>query len=144
MMKAYQAGRVSARTIVIGSSRPDLGIDPATNSWPASARPVYNLSLVGSGTTEGMKYLRHYLAMNPGHAPRTVVVGLDFESFLYVPSRGPNRRVKSGNTSELEERLAVDPTYRAGAEGPGAGLVVARRDCRQHQDDHGKPLGQRH
>jgi hypothetical protein len=108
MMKAYQAGRVSARTIVIGSSRPDLGIDPATNSWPASARPVYNLSLVGSGTTEGMKYLRHYLAMNPGHAPRTVVVGLDFESFLYVPSRGPNRRVKSGNTSELEERLAVD------------------------------------
>jgi hypothetical protein len=107
MMKAYQAGRVSARTVVIGSSRSDLGMDPATVSWPASAQPVYNLSLVGSGTAEGMKYLRHYVAMNPGNAPRTVVVGLDFESFLYV-SRGVNTRVKSSNMSELEERLAVD------------------------------------
>lgn len=108
MMKAYQAGRVSARTIVIGSSRPDLGIDPAARSWPASAQPVYNLSLVGSGTAEGVKYLRHYLAMNPNHVPHTVVVGLDFESFLYVPSPRGNVRIKSNNMSELDERLAVD------------------------------------
>ena len=108
MMKAYQAGRVSARTIVIGSSRPDMGLDPATGAWPASAQPVYNLSLVGSGTAEGLKYLRHYLAMHPGQPPRTLVVGLDFESFLYVPSQGANARAATHKAGELEQRLVVD------------------------------------
>jgi hypothetical protein len=108
MMKAYQAGRASARTIVIGSSRPDLGIDPATAAWPASAQPVYNLSLVGSGSSEGLKYLRHYLAMHPGQAPQTLVIGLDFEAFLYVPGRTAGRSAKAPVMTEVEERLAVD------------------------------------
>lgn len=108
MMKAYQVDGIKARTIVMGSSRPDLGIDPATGSWPATAQPVYNLSLVGSGIGAGLKYLRHYLAINPNQAPRTLVVGLDFESFLYVPSQGVNPVVKRRTMSELEERLAVD------------------------------------
>lgn len=112
MMKAYQAGRVSARTIIIGSSRPDLGIDPATRSWPASAQPVYNLSLVGSGTDEGLEYLRHYLAMNPGKAPRTLLVGLDFESFLYVPRSGADTSAKPRALTEGQERLAADPEGR--------------------------------
>lgn len=107
MMKVYQADRVSARTLVIGSSRPDLGIDPATGSWPASAQPVYNLSLVGAGIGEGLKYLRHYLAMHPGQAPRTLVVGLDFESFLYVPAAFPDKNGKSPDATEFDERLAV-------------------------------------
>jgi hypothetical protein len=105
MMKAYQAGRVPARTIVMGSSRSDIGIDPATPAWPASARPVYNLSLVGSDTGDGVKYLRHYLALHPGAAPQTVIVGLDFEYFLYVPK--PAAPVAAPRIGELEERLAV-------------------------------------
>ena len=112
MMKAYQAGRVRARTIVIGSSRPDLGIDPTTRSWPASVQPVYNLSLVGSGTEESLEYLRHYLAMNPGKEPSTLLVGLDFESFLYVPRSGVKTSAKSRGMTEVQERLAADPEGR--------------------------------
>lgn len=113
MMKAYQVERVSARTIVIGSSRPDLGIDPAGHAWPASAQPVYNLSLVGNDVQTGLQYLRHYVAMRPGHEPRTLVVGLDFESSLrVVPARSAGRVSHMG---EMEERLALDPSGKPNA-----------------------------
>jgi hypothetical protein len=108
MMKAYQIERVRAHTIVIGSSRPDLGIDPASKAWPASAQPVYNMSLVGSDVPDGLKYVRHYVAMRPGQGLRTLVVGLDFESSLYVPAPAPAGPAQPHRMSELEERLAVD------------------------------------
>lgn len=103
MMKAYQIERIDAHTIVIGSSRPDLGIDPASKAWPAQAQPVYNMGLVGGDVPEGFKYLRHYVAMRPGHAPKALVVGLDFENNLYVPVPVLPRPM-----NEMEERLAVD------------------------------------
>lgn len=105
MMKAYQAERVSARTVVLGSSRSDLGIDPAAASWPAAAKPVYNLSLVGATVGEVFTYLRHHVASRPGAAPETILLALDFESFLYRPDQftGPAKEV-----NEVEQRLAVD------------------------------------
>lgn len=107
MMKAYQVERIDARTIVIGSSRPDMGIDAASKAWPASAQPVYNMSIVGGDVPEGLKYLRHYMAMRPGHVPKTLVVGLDFENMLYVPTP-----VQARPMNEMEERLAVDSNGR--------------------------------
>lgn len=108
MMKAYQAERVDARTIMLGSSRSDLGIDPASSSWPASAKPVYNLSLVGSDTATGIKYLRHHIAARSGSAPRTVVVGLDFEAFLYRPGTRTATRGAAAAPGEVDQRLMVD------------------------------------
>lgn len=105
MMKAYQAERVSARTIVLGSSRSDLGIDPGAASWPAEAKPVYNLSLVGATAGEAFTYLRHYVASRPGAAPQTIVIGLDFESFLYRPDQ---LKAPTDEVNEMEQRLAVD------------------------------------
>jgi len=105
MMKAYQAERVSARTVVLGSSRSDLGIDPAASSWPAVAKPVYNLSLVGATAGEAFTYLRHHVASRRGEVPQTILLALDFESFLYRPDQftGPSEEV-----NEVEQRLAVD------------------------------------
>jgi hypothetical protein len=112
MMKAYQIERVSARTLVIGSSRPDLGIDPASPAFPAAAQPVYNMSLVGSDVPDGLKYLRHYVATHPGQGPQTLVVGLDFEFSLYVPKPAGAVAAAPRGMSELEERLAVDAENR--------------------------------
>lgn len=106
MMKAYQVERLNAQTMILGSSRPDLGMDPASSAWPASAQPVYNMGLVGSDVPDGLKYLRHYLAVRPGHGLQTLVVGLDFENNLYVPVAAGG--VRTSAPSELEERLAVD------------------------------------
>lgn len=108
MMKAYQVERVSARTIVIGSSRPDLGLDPAARAWPASARPVYNLGMVGASLEDSLKYLRHYSASGSGKDPATLIVGLDFEAFLHLPA-APARPGAPQPPGEMEERLAVAP-----------------------------------
>ncbi|MBB2487038.1 hypothetical protein H5407_17550 [Mitsuaria sp. WAJ17] len=108
LMKSYEALRRPARTLVIGSSRTDLGLDPAAPAWPEGLRPVYNLSLVGSGTETGLRFAQHMVAGRPASAPvaDTLLVGLDFENFLAVPKAagGP-----SAATLELEARLLVRP-----------------------------------
>jgi hypothetical protein len=106
MMKAYQIARVDANTIVIGSSRADMGIDPASKAWPAAAQPVYNMGLVGGDVAQGLRYLRHYVAMRPNHPFRTLVIGLDFENDLYVPDEAPPSAKHT--MDETEARLAVD------------------------------------
>jgi hypothetical protein len=113
MMKAYQSQRVRPRTVILGSSRADVGFDPASEVWPQEFRPVYNLSLVGSGTETGLRFLQHMLASNRNvDPPRTLIVGLDFEFFLVRPVAAAKDRqvpVETFDTSAKngEERLAV-------------------------------------
>lgn len=113
MMKAYQAERVTAQTVILGSSRTDLGIDPASGAWPADSLPVYNLSLVGSDTATGLRYLQHFYAGRPTvKTSLTVIVGLDFETFLIKPPAGAaddGAVPTTNNARELEDRLAVTP-----------------------------------
>lgn len=86
MMKVYQASRVQARTVILGSSRTDIGQDPHSSAWPESYRPVYNLSLAGSGIETSLHYLKHMMASNGQQVPTsTLIVGLDFEDFLVLP-----------------------------------------------------------
>jgi hypothetical protein len=115
MMKAYHVSRVQARTVILGSSRTDIGLDPAHVIWPHSAHPVYNLSLVGADIETGLKYLRHMVASSASNAsPKTLVVGLDFEYFLIKPNppakAAPAAPTAPRAANELEERLAVDAT----------------------------------
>lgn len=107
-IKAYQASRVQARTVVLGSSRTDIGLDASDPAWPQSSAPVYNLSLLGVGLNANLHYLRHMLATNGQVVPTSmVVVGLDFETFLMEPTAGvPAVPAPPG---ENEERLVVRP-----------------------------------
>ena len=113
MMKAYQAARLAPKTAILGSSRPDIGLDPASPAWPAAMRPVYNLSTVGSGLSVNLRDLRSLVASNrPGARPDTLIVGLDFESFLYRPiASAPAPAVARAETAdavdEQAERLAA-------------------------------------
>lgn len=111
VMKAYDAPRTMARTVILGSSRTDIGLDPEHAVWPSQYRPVYNLSIAGSSLGSGLLYLRHLVAARPAaEAPRTVIVGLDFENFLYRPRAQPvapavQRPVAA--RGEAEQRLLV-------------------------------------
>ena len=91
LMKAYQAARIEApRTVVLGSSRSDIGLDPAHAAWPSAMQPVYNLSLAGSWLGVNVRYLRGLLALRPASArPDTLVVAIDFETFLFRPDAPP-------------------------------------------------------
>jgi len=86
-MKQYDAVRRAARTLVLGSSRIEIGFNPQSGSWPAQDQPVYNLGLAGSDPRNDAHYLRHVIAsQKPDNLPKTLIIGLDFESFLFHPS----------------------------------------------------------
>ena len=86
--KAYQVLRVQPRGLILGSSRSEVGFDPEHPAWPATARPVFNLGLPGTGTSVTLRYLRHVLANDATGNPRKpelVVWGLDFMDYLVDP-----------------------------------------------------------
>lgn len=86
-MKQYDAVRRPANTLVMGSSRVEIGFNPLSGSWRAEDQPVYNLGLAGSDPAVDAHYLRHVIASQLSvDLPNTLIIGLDFESFLYPPS----------------------------------------------------------
>jgi hypothetical protein len=78
LFKAADVIRLSPDTLVMGSSRTDLGLDP---KHPAldHGQQAYNLGLVGPNMYEVKRYLDHAIANQP--QLKTVVIGLDFFMF---------------------------------------------------------------
>ncbi len=125
MTKAYQVLRVQPKTLILGNSRAELGLDPNDPAWPASARPVYNLALPGTGTTTSLRYLQHVLAAtanNPAAQPTLVVWGIDLMDFLTDPHTtagtqplsGDDRRLLlPGNTARWQQQVRdhVESTF---------------------------------
>lgn len=111
LIKAYAAPRNSPRTLILGSSRCDIGVDPASSVWRASDRPVYNLSIPGGDLAQLTLLFRHVLALSsPADTPRTAIVCLDFEFFLFRREEGAAQSAAALGLpvqDEFEERLAV-------------------------------------
>jgi len=105
MAKAYQVLRVQPKTLILGNSRAELGLDPNHPAWPQAARPVYNAALPGTGTGTSLRYLQHVLAANAGNPaaqPTLVLWGVDFMDFLTDPTKPtPTRNAQAG---EAESR----------------------------------------
>lgn len=76
--KRAAVSRLRPNALILGNSRAEIGLDPESPAWPASAHPVFNLALPGTGTETAVAELRY--ALRHG-TPRVVVVGLDFVDF---------------------------------------------------------------
>jgi hypothetical protein len=104
MTKAYQVLRIQPKTLILGNSRAELGLDPNDPAWPAPDRPVYNLALPGTGTATSLHYLQHVLAAtagNPVAQPRMVIWGIDLMDFLTDAHAAPDRRSPSADDRRL-------------------------------------------
>jgi hypothetical protein len=84
--KTYQLERIAPETLLLGNSRVEVGLDPESPVWPSGFQPVFNAALAGRGPRESLDLLTDALAV---HAPRTVIVGLDFIDFLQTPDTEP-------------------------------------------------------
>jgi hypothetical protein len=115
LMKAYDVQRLAPRTLLLGSSRVDFGLDAADPHWPHIEQPVYNLGLAGGIPYVAYRYLQHSMS----HAGiDLVVMGLDFEYFLTIPEAQHNA------VPGYESRLAVDQQ----------GLPNRQRDGQYYRD----------
>src|SRR5216683_2452630 len=82
LAKTYQLERVGPRTLLLGNSRVEIGLDPESSRWPAEAHPVFNAALAGTNLRTSLDMLRDAFAAHP---PETVLLGLDFLDFLQMP-----------------------------------------------------------
>ena len=79
LVKAYQIERTSPQTVLFGTSRVDIGLDPSHSAWPQGSRPVYNYALPEASILTMNQQLQHALQAGP---VRSLVVGLEFQDFL--------------------------------------------------------------
>jgi hypothetical protein len=100
MMKAYDVLRADPKTVILGTSRVDYGMDAEQLEWPDEYRPVYNLALRGGGLYTSLRYLQHAAAQNK---VSIVLLGLDFEYFLSIAESRPP------TDPEFEGRLHIAP-----------------------------------
>jgi len=71
--------RLQPGSVILGTSRAEVGIDPRHPGWNANYGPVYNLALAGSGLRELYLTLQHVVHASP--RLHFAVVGLDFLMF---------------------------------------------------------------
>jgi hypothetical protein len=79
LMKAYDVRRAAPRTVIVGNSRVQAGLEARDPEWPAADRPVYNLGLGAGSPYVSYRYLQLVMAQ---HHLSLVVLGLDFEYFM--------------------------------------------------------------
>ena len=96
LVKAYQIERAKPVTVLLGTSRVDIGLDPVHPAWPGRAQPVYNYGLPEASILTMPQQLSH--ALRAGSV-RTAVVALEFQDFL----RGQIHH--SGQPDEVEGRF---------------------------------------
>jgi len=141
--KTYLMERTRPRTLLLGNSRIEAGLDPDSARWPDAMRPVFNAGLPGRGLDIAAKLLEDALAV-PGL--RHVVVGLDVLDFLQVdagpaPPPGPvdagadqdRMRVRPDLTDNPRHRLArvedmLAATLTLGAVTDSVATILAQRD----------------
>ncbi|MBE9079675.1 hypothetical protein IQ241_20665 [Romeria aff. gracilis LEGE 07310] len=78
MFKAADVVRIQPKTVFLGNSRAEIGLDP-NHPALADGRPVYNLGLPSSNIYEARRYLEHAIANQPDM--ERAIVGLDFAMF---------------------------------------------------------------
>ena len=98
LTKAFEAKRTKAKTVLLGSSRVEVGLDAFSSAWPKEDRPVYNLGIAAATPYSQFRYLQEWMANS---SPETVVIGVDFEFFLNMIE------AQHKTAGDFESRLAV-------------------------------------
>jgi tetratricopeptide (TPR) repeat protein len=79
MAKAQLMCRLQPSSVIMGSSRPEVGLDPRYPAWHQFQGTTYNLAMAGAGLEELDLTLRHAKFASP--QLRHVVMALDFFMF---------------------------------------------------------------
>ena len=104
LVKPYDVQRVRPRTLLLGNSRVEAGIDPESPLWPEASRPVYNMGLRGRRMDQARKSLQHVLGTAK---PELVVLGLEFIDFVANERVAAGAQAKMPETPEFDRRLLV-------------------------------------
>src|SRR4051794_21415986 len=108
--KTYQLERIAPKTLLLGNSRTEIGLDPTSSRFPAEQSPVFNAAYAGRDVCTSLLMLRDAIAVR---IPERIILGVDFQDSLSIAraSSGPVFE-RSPQKSDAERRLLVDETGR--------------------------------
>lgn len=87
LYKAIEVIRIKPKTILLGTSRTEFGLDP-DNPVLGKNQPTYNLALPAANMYEARRYFEHALVNQPNL--KTVAIGLDFLMFNKFTENTPD------------------------------------------------------
>lgn len=104
VIKPYQVARARADVLILGNSRPEMGLAPDHRCLAPIGRG-FSLTLPGADVYQFVRSAQHALA---SHRPKLLLVGVDFVDFLVQEGRRGDPGKWPPYTAAFEERLAVD------------------------------------
>jgi len=107
IVKPYQVTRIQPRALIVGNSRPEVGLDPEHMCWPAENQPVYSLTTPGSSVYMQMRQAQHALSSTPANL---IIAGIDFLDFLVTPENHNDPFQWPPSVREFEHRLSITAT----------------------------------
>ncbi|SIS46428.1 hypothetical protein [Neptunomonas antarctica] len=104
LTKAYQWRHVNPDIVILGNSRPELGVNP--NSPFFKDKTVYNLAIRGAGVGTQAEYLINLLENS---TPERVILSVDFLDFLQRSTSRVNWPPKPSPSSNMPLTLLQQP-----------------------------------
>src|SRR3954452_10283224 len=108
--KTYQLERIAPKTLLLGNSRTEIGLDPMSGQFPAAQRAVFNAAYAGRDVCTSLLMLRDAIAVR---IPERIILGIDFQDYLTV-SEALSKAVPKASPGlrDDERRLLVDNSGR--------------------------------
>jgi hypothetical protein len=106
MAKAYAEARLRPVTLLLGSSRVDIGLDPQSSAFPPAMRPVFNYGVGGAVYAVDLYALREGVA---GGRLKYALLVLDFELALNKEPPIPEEDLRR---AQLGADLQANPARR--------------------------------
>ncbi|BCG64422.1 MAG: hypothetical protein methR_P2197 [Methyloprofundus sp.] len=107
LYKPYNIANIKPKTIIVGNSRPEMGLDPNSACWPKGAATVYSLTFPGLSFYGQIRALYHGIATGQ---VEHIVLGVDFADFLH-PKREFEGDFWPKRSALLYKRFLVDEQF---------------------------------
>src|SRR4051795_1463032 len=108
--RTYQLERVAPKTLLLGNSRTEIGLDPMSVQFPVAQRTVFNAAYPGRNVCTSLLMLRDAMAVR---IPDKVILGVEFQDYLSTAKSSSEAIPKaSPGPSNAERRLLVDSNGR--------------------------------
>jgi hypothetical protein len=104
LTKAYQWRHVNPDIVILGNSRPELGLNPSSALF--KEKTVYNLGIRGAGVGTQTKHLLNLLETS---TPERVILSIDFLDFLQRSTSTVNWPPKPYPSSNMPLTLLQQP-----------------------------------
>ena len=79
LVKPHQLSRFNANTLILGNSRPEMGLNPDSTCWPDNFKPIYNQAIPGVHLYQQFRLLQHAIHFKK---PKNIIIAVDFNDFI--------------------------------------------------------------